>query len=217
MNIETVAAKRSKTHTRYYKKDGTLVPGVTTVLGVLAKPALIPWANNLGLNNINVKDYVDVLANIGSCGHDMICRHNMGVQFTSDFPAELIDKAENCFLSYLSWEKQHKVEPILCEAGLVSETYGYGGTVDMYAKVDGIPTIVDYKTGKAIYPEHVYQVAAYRQLLEENGHKVEAVRILQIGRDETEGFSEKVVGDTSKEWLVFKHCLEIYRLQRKSK
>lgn len=216
MNIEAVAAKRSKTHTRYYKTDGTLVPGVTTVIGVLAKPALVPWANKLGLNGIEVKDYVDVLANIGSIGHDMICCHNRGVKFNPDgHPADLIDKAENCFLSYLAWEKQHKVEPISCEAELVSEKYGYGGTVDMWCRVDGVPTILDYKTGKAIYSEHIYQVAAYRQLVEENGGKPEAVRILQIGRDETEGFSEKVVGDTSREWEVFEHCLAIYRLQKK--
>jgi len=217
MEIEKVAAKRSKTHTRYYNKAGTLLPGVTTILGVLNKPALVPWANGLGLRGINVREYVDVLALIGTIGHDMICAHNKGVEFQRNgHPDELIDKAENCFLSYLSWEKQHKVDPILCEAGLVSETYGFGGTIDMFAKVDGVPTIVDYKTGKAIYPEHIYQVSAYRRLLDENGHDVQAVRILQIGRDEDEGFSEKVVSDTAREWEIFQHCLGLYRLMKKS-
>ncbi len=218
MKTEAVAAKRSKTHTRYYNKAGTLLPGVTTILGVLNKPALVPWANNLGLAGINVREYVDALALIGTIGHEMICAHNRGVPFQSNgHPAELIDKAENCFLSYLAWEKQHKVEPILCESQLTSERYGFGGTVDMYAKVDGVDTIVDYKTGKSIYPEHIYQVAAYRQLLEENGHFVADVRILQIGRDETEGFSEKVVASTTREWMLFQHCLAIYELQKKAK
>jgi len=220
MQIESVAAKRSKTHTRYYLKDGTLCPGVTTVLGVLNKPALVPWANKIGLAGIEVKNYVDVMALIGTTGHAMICAHNKGEKFDPDgLPADLIDKAENCFLSYLNWEKGHKVEPILCEAPLVSEHYGFGGTVDMYALVDGIPTIVDYKTGKAIYPEHIYQVAAYKTLIVENllaGDALpQAVRILQIGRDETEGFSEKVVADTTREWQIFEHCLAIYRLQKK--
>jgi len=217
MAIEKVAAKRAKTHTRYYDKSGMLLPGVTTVLGVLNKPALVPWANGLGLKGINVREYVDVLATIGTIGHDMICCHNKRVPFDrKSHPDELIDKAENCFLSYLAWEKQHKVEPILCEAALVSEKYGYGGSVDMLALVDGVPTIVDYKTGKAIYPEHIYQVSAYRQLLEENGHEVSNVRILQIGREETEGFSERVVTDTAVEWELFEHCLAIYRLKKKA-
>lgn len=218
MQIENVAAKRSQTHQRYYNKAGKLLPGVTTVLGVLAKPALVPWANGLGLQGINVREYVDVLATVGKIGHDMICCHNKGVSFQGNgHPADLIDKAENCFISYLSWEKQHKVEPILCESPLISERYGFGGTIDMFAKVDGIPTIVDYKTGKAIYAEHIYQVAAYKQLLIENSECIpQAVRILQIGRDETEGFSEKVVIDTAREWELFEHCLAIYRLQKKA-
>jgi hypothetical protein len=216
MEIEKVAAKRSKTHQRYYNKAGKLLPGVTTVLSVLAKPALVPWANKLGLAGHDVKDYVDTLALVGTIGHEIIACHNRGINFDpSPYPNELVDKAENCFLSYLSWEKQHKVEPILCEAQLISELYGYGGTIDMLAKVDGAPTLVDYKTGRAIYPEHIYQVAAYRQLLEENGHFVADVRILQIGRDETEGFSEKVVASTTREWMLFTHALAIYQLQKK--
>src|SRR5688572_16134547 len=122
MKVEKSAAKRSRAHTRYKLKNGELVPGVTTVIGILAKPALYNWYNNLGLQGIVGSTYVDVLAVIGTIGHDMICCHNRGVKFEpGDHPKDLIDKAENCFLSYLSWEKQHKIEPILCEAPLVSE------------------------------------------------------------------------------------------------
>ncbi len=219
MNTEAIAAKRSKTHTRYHNKAGKQLPGVTTILGVLNKPALVPWANNLGLLGIRVKEYVDALAIIGTGGHEMIMYHNKGLKWDNpnNYASDLVDKMENCFLSYLAWEKQHKVEPILCEEPLVSERYGFGGTIDMYAYVDDVPTIVDYKTGKAIYPEHVYQVSAYRQLLiESDKYFPEAVRILQIGRDETEGFSEKVVIDTAREWELFQHCLEIYKLQKKA-
>ncbi|GAI86127.1 unnamed protein product, partial [marine sediment metagenome] len=38
-------------------------------IGVLNKPALVPWANNLGLQGINVKDYVDDKADIGTLAH----------------------------------------------------------------------------------------------------------------------------------------------------
>lgn len=218
MVIDKVAAKRSRSHTRYYDKDGKLLPGVTTILNILNKPALGPWHNRMGLEGIDTAKYVDALALCGTISHDMICHHNRGIEFDgSIYPDELVDKAENSFLSYLAWEKQHKIEPILCEAPLVSNLHGYGGTVDMLALVDGVSTIVDYKTGKAIYPEHLYQVAAYRQLLEENGHFVANVRILQIGRDETEGFSEKVLDGTTREWMIFQHCLLIYQLQKKGK
>ena len=109
--------KKKQDSPRYYNKEGKLLPGVTTILGVLNKPALVSWANNLGLAGINVREYVDTLALVGTIGHDMVMHHNKGTKFDgSIYPDELINKAENCFLSYLHWEKQHKVEPILCEA-----------------------------------------------------------------------------------------------------
>lgn len=216
MQLENVAAKRSKSHQKYMV-NGVLVPGVTTVLGVLAKPALVPWANNLGLQGIKVGNYVDVLALVGTTGHDMICCHLENRKFDpGDLSPDLIDKAENCFLSYLTWEKQHKVEPILCEAQLVSSTHRFGGTIDFYGKIDGVLTLKDFKTGKAIYDEMLYQVAAYKQLIMEAGHQVDAVGILQIGRDETEGFSERVISDCSKEWEIFLHALSIYNLRKKN-
>ncbi len=213
MKTEKVAAKRSQVHTRYYAKDGTWLPGVTTVLGVLNKPALVVWANNLGLEGIKVREYVDVLAQIGTIAHDMICCHVKNEPFKTDnLPADLIDAAENAFLKYLEWAKAHTVEPILCEAKLVSENLKYGGTVDFYGKIDGVLTLKDYKTAKAIYPEHLYQVAAYRRLLFENECAVDAVGILQIGRSEDEGFSEKTIADSSREFEIFKHCLALHQL-----
>jgi hypothetical protein len=213
---EKAAAVRAKQHTVYKNAAGKRLPGVTTVLGVLAKPALIPWANNLGLQGITVGKYVDVLAQIGTIAHEMVTAHVKNEKFdTTDLAADLIDKAENSFLSYLEWEKQHKIEPILCEVPLVSEKWQYGGTVDFYGKIDGVLTLKDYKTSKAIWPEHFYQVAAYRELLEESGKVVDAVGILQIGRSEDEGFSEVVIADSTTERQIFFACLELHRLMKK--
>jgi RNase P/RNase MRP subunit p29 len=50
--------------------------------------------------------------------------------------------------------------------------------------------------------------------LEEHGYIGEAVRVLQIGRAENEGFSEKVIDDTKVEWQIFWHCLQVYRLRK---
>lgn len=213
VKLENVAAKRSKTHQRYYNKAGTMLPGVTTILGVLNKPALVPWANGLGLQGINVREYVDALALVGTVAHDMICAHVKNVKFDPiNIPTDILDAAENSFLKYLSWEKNHIVEPILCEMSLVSEENQFGGRVDFYGKINGLYTLEDYKTSKAIWPEHLYQVAAYRHLLVENGYPVDAVGILQIGRSEDEGFSEKVIADSSREWAIFEHCLALYKL-----
>jgi len=55
--------KKTKAHTRYYLADGTLVPGSTTVCGVLNKPALVRWANQLGLQGIDSTKYTDKAKN----------------------------------------------------------------------------------------------------------------------------------------------------------
>lgn len=204
---------KAKAHTRYRLADGTQVPSVTTVLGVLAKPALYRWHNEMGLRGIDTSKYVAEVADAGSCAHYMIECHLSGREpDLSPWSREQIDLAENSFLSFLEWEKQHRLEVIFTETPLVSEEYRFGGTVDCYCWIDGVPTILDLKTSARIYETHLIQVAAYRQLVQEAGHPVEAVRILQIGRDETEGWTERTL--TGKEidlyWRAFRLCRELY-------
>ena len=66
MKLEASAAKRGRVHTVYKTKDGKRVPGVTTILGVINKPALVRWANNLGLQGIDSTNYVDATARCGT-------------------------------------------------------------------------------------------------------------------------------------------------------
>ena len=199
------------------------MPGVTTVLSVLAKPGLIKWANDLGLKGIDSTKYTDRLAGVGTLAHAMILAHLKKEEVdTSEYSKADIDLAENAFLSYLNWEKGHRVEPELLEAPLVSEEFKFGGTPDFYGRVDGLLEVIDFKTSKAIYSEHLTQVCAYTDLLWNNDpHRlVESIRILQIGRDETEGFSEKVLLQGSETTLrkeLFLRCLQIYNLQREIK
>jgi len=209
---------KSKAHTIYKTEDGVRVPGVTTILGILNKPALIKWANNLGLKGIDSNKYRDEMADIGTLAHQMIVDYFNKVETdTSEYSEKQIDLAENCLLSFWNWERGHKIEVIMAEKQLVSTEYGFGGTIDCYCALDDQPTLLDFKTGKAIYPEMLYQLAAYKQLLAENGHLVEVVRILRIGRDTDEGFEERLVADTSNHLELFKHCLSIYNLQKSIK
>lgn len=206
---------KTKAHQRYKLKDGTVVVGVTTPLGLLAKPALIPWSNKLGLASIDVTKYVDDKASIGTLAHDMILSHFKGIKpDVSDYSANQISAAENSFLSFLEWEKKYYIEPILTEAPLVSEQWRYGGTIDLYANFDGVPLLVDFKTGSGIYEEHFYQVAAYRTLLIENGYDCPSVKILNIPRTEDESFREETRSTFEYEWGIFQRCLEIYELKK---
>ena len=121
-----------------------------------------------------------------------------------------LDLAENAVLSFFEWKGKHNIEPIFCEEPLVSDNLRYGGTVDCYCKLDGKPTLLDFKTGKAIYDEYFVQLAAYKALLEEAGHPVEEVRILRVGRSEDEGFEERSVPNTEPYFRIFKDLLDVY-------
>ncbi len=214
-NTET---NKTKAHIRYKNKAGKGVPGVTTILNILNKPALVPWANKLGLNGIDVKKYVDDKADIGTLAHYLVLCHLTGEEpDTSEYSQKQIDQAENCILSFLDWEKSNPIKPILLETPLVSEVYQFGGTIDIYADIRGDKVLIDLKTGKGIYDNMFYQLAAYYLLLKENGHSVDYSMILNIGRDETESFDMKKRVDLSTEALIFSHALSIYNLQNKKR
>ena len=209
---------KTKAHQRY-KVGNEIVPGVTTVLGVLAKPALVPWANKLGLKGIDVTKYVDDKAAIGTLAHDMITNGLIKAETdTKDSSANQISEAENSVLSWLAWEEEHKIEEVIfVEKQLVHQDLKFGGTNDIYAVIDGQFELIDLKTGNGIYDEHQYQVAALKNLLAVNGHSVDRVRILNIPRTEDESFQELVLSPLQLDtgWQIFLNCLHIYQLRKR--
>lgn len=207
---------RFKAHTIYKNAAGKRVPGTTTISGVLDKSRfLVPWANNLGLQGIDSSKYVDEKARAGTLAHAMCINHLLKEAAPQeDYTKHEIDQAENSFLKFLPWTDRHKIEVILAEKPLVSEEHQYGGTMDIYGFLDGEPTLIDLKTSKAIYPEHWIQVAGYSIILEELGYPLNECRILQIGRDESEGFREEIRSDLTAEREIFLHCRKIYELQK---
>ena len=101
------------------------------------------------------------------------------------------------------------------EKPLVSNSLGFGGTCDIFAKVNDLYELIDLKTGSGIYPEMFIQVVAYRHLLIENNCLVDKVRILNIPRAESETFQEQVVGNLHEYWEIFLNLLEIYKINKK--
>ena len=212
-----MATKRSKPSARIVYKDseGNKVPGATTVIAILAKPQLITWANRLGLDGIDSAKYVDNLADVGILAHHLIlCHHRDEVPDMSDFSENQIELAFNCLKSYANWESTHEIKPLLVEASMVSDTLRYGGTPDLYCEMDGVLTLLDFKTGKALHPENMYQLAAYRNLLQDYGNRVDQCIALRIGREESEGFEMKMGKDMDTAFRIFQNCLELYHTIR---
>ncbi len=188
--------RRSMGHQKYFLKDGTPAPGVTSISGLLDKPALVGWANKMGLQGINTFKYVDELADAGTLAHYMITMDMKGEHvdpsYIDEFSKVQRDGAETGYLKYLDWKRQHTVEDVLLvETPLVSERHRFGGTLDLFLLVDGLCTLIDIKTCKALYgpkDEKWTQVAGYSLLLIDNGHTPAAHFILRVGRNDAEGF-----------------------------
>jgi len=207
--------KKVKQHTIYKNSDGKRVPGTTTIIGVLNKPALLAWANRIGLEGIEMSKYVDDLAEVGTLAHEMVKAHFTGEKVdTDEYSKKVIDRAENAMISFLSWVKGKNIEPIYNEKILVSDKLGYGGTLDMYCKMNDKNYLIDFKTGSGIYDDHFYQMAGYKILLEEQGHKVDAVLIVNIPRAESEKFQTEETSDMRQSERVFRLCLELYQAKK---
>ena len=213
-------SKRSKIHNPYFTKSGVRVSGVTTVLNVIAKPALIHWAWDLGIKGIDYKTFRDELADVGTLAHDMILEHIQGGKVdTSEYAPRLVDMAENAFLSYLEWEKQHTLKPLLMEQQLVSEVHLFGGRFDYLGLIDDVLTLMDFKTGKRLYGNQWYQMAGYDILLRELHPKLapKQFMLLNIGRKENEQFEQGKKTDLTLDTEIFMAALKIYQTEKKIK
>ena len=210
-------------HVVMKNKDGKRVPSVTTVLGVMAKPQLVYWANKIGLEGIKVNEYVDDKAVIGTLAHYMAECDVNGV--TPDYQSEVecsdeqIEQAKVCFDKYLEWKSyQDEFEPMFSEIPLVSEEHQYSGTFDLIAKLNGKVTLIDFKTCSSIHYEALIQTVAYKKMIEENNlvDKIEQIVILRIGRDENEGFECYEVREDRWDiyFDVFLTCLKMYQLNK---
>lgn len=198
-------------------KNGTYVPGSTTILNLMSKDFLVPWANKLGKQQIDVQEYVDQAAKQGELIHLILDSHIMHEEIDLDkYSDEEIRIGEEAFNRYMEWERNHTIEFPEVEKELVSETYKYGGKLDFYCLLDGKWTIIDFKTSNKISIDQKIQVSSYENLVRENGLKVEQLIILNVGK--TYDFKLQVeeipFKDSTKYFKMFTKLIDVYYLKK---
>ena len=220
--------------------DGKALTGCTTVLSVIAKPALIPWAVKTCADFIllAIKDGKKITPELvdeakkqhrlskekaGDWGteiHGWIEKWVMAKivgdekQEPQPFGDELKDKACQHFVK---WATDNKVVFKESEKNVYSEKLWIGGIVDLVLEIDGKTWIADIKTGSGIYPEHFWQMAAYDMCLNEMGlyDGITGHIVLNLKKDGTFDEKRSVSNDENKE--AFRAALTIYRVQEKIK
>ena len=164
----------TKAHQKYLLLDGREVPGVTTILGILNKPALVPWAWKLGRDGIDLRKAQSQAMDVGTLTHAMIEAHLKREKTdTSEYSQTQIDRAGMAFLGFLDWVKGQNFTTVDNEIQMVHFELEYGGTADWIA-IDSSSEkyyLIDFKTSKTgeCYPEYRYQIAAYKALWERQG------------------------------------------------
>lgn len=117
-------------------------------------------------------------------------------------PPQMTEKAMWAFSVFERWAKRVKLTPILVEQTVYSRVHGYAGTMDLLAEVEGVLTLVDFKTGKSVYSEAHLQNAAYRTALREMGHgDAKQGIIVRLPKNEVDPEPEAVTCDDEHESL----------------
>lgn len=214
----------------YYLADGNRVPGVTTITGRakdaggLVYVAKKHWheAGRRGLPFARdaywgkPENWGVEATEAGTIAHQWIEDTIHGDPLTPylDADTRVIEQAETGFGAFKKWQRRVRLEVLETEAPLVSEEYGYGGTLDALAIVDGGPALFDWKTSNSTYVDYIAQLAAYRQLLRErDGDRAPTeAYLVRVGKefgDFHEHYWPTQVLDLG--WRWFLAALELYR------
>jgi hypothetical protein len=168
---------RSINGSRHYVVDGAHIPSVNTVDGLRNKPGLNGWLINQHIeaayknaDHLRQMDYDTakrfVRSSIGGSSKAVERGNRVHEVAEAFFRGESSDHPE------AQWVVPHlqelcmarDIQPIRAEQTMVwmeNDVPVLAGTTDLLARVNGVPTIMDWKTGKAIYSDSALTTGAY--------------------------------------------------------
>jgi len=217
-----VRLEKTRAHQKYPLKDGTEVPGASTIAKIGEDSnGLIHWAWKLGTEGKDYRKVRDQAADIGTVAHFMIeCfLHNHEPDLSEFSPAD-VEKATMAFNNFRKWWDEEGLTVIEPEVQLVSEEWLFGGTIDAPSRDrDGKIVLLDWKTSKAIVGAHKIQLAGYEQLWNENrpDMKVQRRAIVRIGKESPDDFEVAWIFSAEPFWEVFKARLALHYAQLRLK
>jgi hypothetical protein len=202
------------------------VPGTHDPINrFMDKTALMRWAYNRGRDGMPLYDRAAM--DIGSAVHhmaelDLKGRPDREIEaYAHDclVAPDHLRKAFASFGQFREWRRQFQVRAIAQEVSLVSEAYQYGGTPDTIALIGNGAGLVEFKTSKAPYPDHLIAMAAHGQLWHETHpqHQLTAGYHLLILPKDGSPFQHHAYDDLSRYWRIFELYLEAYRLEKENK
>lgn len=224
-----------------YTLDGKPLSGVTTVLGVIAKPMLIQWAATMAVESIKAEIYGRSLIppkfqldeifaraksahrkkkeDAGTKGtevHAMIegeIKDAIGSNggFMGIPINETVKRSNPQVQNFVDWAIREKVKFLASEKRMYSRSMWTAGTADIVCEIGGKMYVGDVKTSSGIYPEAFIQASAYAAMLEEMGDYKGFHGVIIINCRKDGGFETGTNYDLEGNLKCFKAALTLYR------
>lgn len=174
------------------------MPSVSTIIGNIgwSRDILLRWQAREFRAGRDPDQAKNNACSIGNAVHSMIECWIFG---QDDFEPDegttkdtLIEASEGLG-EYIKWSEYNNVEYLESEIRLASEKYQYGGTADGIAIIDGETVLIDFKTSAAVRAEHIIQLSAYKNVIEETtDYKIDRCIIVRITKGELEEGEERI-------------------------
>jgi hypothetical protein len=163
---------------------------VTTILSVIAKPALMYWFGkevyyamvkdpSLGEKAALAAPYItnDKAKTRGTFIHSLVETYKRGFRVDDDMiPVDYLGYS-NAFYKFIDdLDPTFKIR----EKTVFSKENHYAGTLDVVLELGTGDYVIDVKTGKNIYQEAFIQGSAYQQALKEEGVETAGVGVLLL-------------------------------------
>jgi hypothetical protein len=126
--------------------------------------------------------------------------------------------SRSCVQAALSWIDQHNVKIMLTERPIFSIKHNVSGRLDAIAEIDGVKSLLDFKSGNGIYSEMRFQTAAYQGFYtEETGEEIQQRAIIRLGKEDGK-FYQRIYPQESFEadFNGFLAALNLYRRLREA-
>jgi hypothetical protein len=201
----------------YITEDGNYVPSVTTILEAYPKGAqYYEWLKKNGEDSDTIRD---------EAGRRGSVVHQLTEKFDAGEEVSLFDEHGNISCRLIEWamfERYVEFKNAIrhqgwnirhIEMNVISQELGFAGTIDRIFHVekrghDEIGNVLlDIKTSAAIYPTHLLQLSAYKELVEkETGIYIAEVAILHLNaKTRTAGKNGAIQG---KSWQLIRYGQE---------
>ena len=210
-----------------YYLDGKPLSGVTSVLGVIAKPALIGWSARMAAEyvreNLTSLDDLEAVCEAAKSAHAK--KRDKAADSGTDVHASVENYVRECILKhsghplatydeslnqFVSWANDEGIRFIESEKKLYSRDLALAGTVDLVFEKDGKRYVGDIKTYKKLWDRTpMLQCAAYSIMHEEiDGKPFDGYCVIRMKDNDFEvRWSYDVDGDRE----AFLAALKLYR------